>query len=103
MLFSAIVLVFWVTFGVDSGWFALQRLELPVPLRMIIRAGIFLGACYLILQHLLKPLWRGTRESELALVLERAFPQFQDRLITAVENRDGYPESGTLVQGMLQR
>ena len=103
LLFSAIVLVFWVTFGVDSGWFALQRLELPVPLRMIIRAGIFLGACYLILQHLLKPLWRGTRESELALVLERAFPQFQDRLITAVENRDGYPESGTLVQGMLQR
>ena len=103
LLFSAIVLVFWVTFGVDSGWFALQRLELPVPLRMIIRAGIVLGAAYLIFQHLLKPLYRGTRESELALVLERAFPQFQDRLITAVENRDGYPQSGALVQGMLQR
>lgn len=103
LLFSAAAAAYWVTTIADSGWFALQRLELPVGLRVIVLGVILLGGGWLLIQHLLQPLFRGTKDSELALLLERRFPEFQDRLITAVEAQQGFSETGAITQQMLQQ
>lgn len=103
VLVSAAGMVFWITSGIDAGWFALQRLELPVGLRAIVLAMMLMGGGWLIVKHILQPAFRGIPDTDLAILAERRFPQFQDRLITAVESEVGYPDSGPLVSGMLQR
>ena len=94
---------FWITTAVDSGWFALQRLELPSGLRTLILVGMVIGGCWLLLTRILLPVVRRHRDQELALLLEKRFPQFQDRLVTTVEGSNGYPGTGPVVDSMLQR
>lgn len=100
---SVAAIVFWLTSGIDAGWFALQRLELPTGLRSILFVGMAAGSAWLMYQHIGRPLLRRTRDADLALLLERRFPEFQDRLITTVEGQDGYPDTGPYIHGMLQR
>lgn len=102
-LVSIAAITFWLTSGVDAGWFALQRLELPTGLRYIVFCAMVVGAVWLLIQHIARPLLRRTEDRDLALLLERRFPEFQDRLITTVEGQNGYPDSGQAVRGMLQR
>lgn len=103
VIFTAAAIVFWLTSGIDAGWFALQRLELPTGLRSLLLIGMAAGAGWMLFHHLLKPLLRRTRDTDLALLLERRFPQFQDRLITTVEGQGGYPDEGPYVNGMLKK
>ncbi|MCA9082447.1 MAG: hypothetical protein KDA81_00260 [Planctomycetaceae bacterium] len=103
LLMIAACCTFWLTTGIDSGWFALQRLELPGGFRFILFAAMVCGAIWLIAGFVLRPLFRRTADTEIALLVERQFPAFQDGLVTAVECRNGYPESGRFVSGMLQR
>ncbi|MFY9253931.1 MAG: hypothetical protein WAO83_10795 [Fuerstiella sp.] len=100
---SAAGLVFWLTSGIDAGWFALQRLELPVGFRLILFAVMAVVSVWLLLSQVLLPLVRRHKDRELALLLERRFPEFQDGLVTTVEGADGYPGSGPVVESMLQR
>ncbi len=100
---SIAAITFWLTSGIDAGWFALQRLELPAGLRYILFCVMAIGAAWLLFQHIGQPLLRNAKDADLALLLERRFPEFQDRLITTVEGQYGYPDSGQVVSGMLQR
>lgn len=102
-LLSCLIIVFWVTTGLDLSWFAVQRLELPVGLRTLLLAVLLPCLVYLTGSRLLYPLVRRIRDLDVALLLERRFPQFQDRLITAVEAAEGFPTDGPLVGDMLQR
>ena len=83
--------------------FALQRLELPVALRFVILAAMSLVGGWLLLTQIFLPLIRRHRNRELALLLERRFPEFQDSLVTTVESANGFPGSGRIVESMLQR
>lgn len=103
LVVSVAAIVFWVTSGIDAGWFALQRLELPGDLRSLVLIAMVAGGGWLLIRHVLFPLVRRIRDRDLALLLERRFPEFQDRLITTVEGRQGYPDSGPYVIGMLRR
>jgi len=100
---SVAVTVFWLTSGVDAGWFALQKLELPVGLRFIFLVIMLLGSLRLVFRYVLVPLFSRITDADIALLLERHFPQFQDRLITTVEGTHGYPATGPVVRRMLQR
>ncbi|MCR9198713.1 MAG: hypothetical protein NXI04_08725 [Planctomycetaceae bacterium] len=102
-LMIAAALSFWVTYGLDSGWFAIQRLELPVGLRFLMLVIMAAAAAWLILGRVLRPLIRRHRDREIAVLLERRFPEFQDRLVTTVECSDGYPGEGPVVGAMLSR
>ncbi len=95
--------VFWITTTLDLGWFELQRLELPVGLRAILLAVMLPGALWVIGSRIVMPLIRRVRDSDVALLLERRFPQFQDRLVTAVESSKGLPLEGPLSRPMLER
>ncbi|MCH2212714.1 MAG: hypothetical protein MK110_15530 [Fuerstiella sp.] len=102
-LVTAAAVIFWVTTGLDFGWFALQRLELPVGLRAGLLVVMLAGAVWLLFRNLVVPLWRRLQDRDLALLLERRFPEFQDRLITAVEGVEGLTCSGPLSSQMLAR
>ncbi|WP_373650673.1 hypothetical protein [Schlesneria sp. DSM 10557] len=97
-------LLFWSSFAFDWAYFQLSHLELPRWFRAaVLIAGISLvtlGACSWIGLRL----FRGFRTRALALVLERRFPELDDRLITAVEASEGLLETDSPVTAaMLQR
>ncbi len=82
-------ILFWLSLGLDWSYFFLQRAELPRWIRFTIEvAGIctilVLFAGWVALRWL-----RQFRQRALALVLERRFPELNDRLITAIELTDG--------------
>ena len=97
------VILFWITTTLDVGWFRLQRIELPVGLRVIVLAVLLPTGLWLLASRVVFPLIRRIRDTDVALLLERRFPQFQDRLITSVESARGLPGEGPLVRPMLER
>jgi hypothetical protein len=98
-----VVVVFWSTMGLDSGWFLLQRLELPIGLRVILLVAMCGSSAWIVTRRILFPLVRRIQDCDVALLIERRFPQFQDRLITTVESARGIPLDGPLSHIMLQR
>ena len=77
--------IFWATFGFDWIYFQLSKFELPRWFRALCLIGmvsILVGA---FISWILLRLFRSLRSQALALVLERRFPQLDDRLITVVE------------------
>jgi len=96
-------IVFWTTTTLDAGWFQLQKLELPVGLRAILLAVLLPCGLLLLVMRVMFPLIRRLRDSDLALLVERRFPQFQDRLITSVESSQRIPDEGPLVRPMIEQ
>ncbi|MBI1312985.1 hypothetical protein GC176_16975 [bacterium] len=77
--------VFWLSLIVDHLWFRVSRLELPYWFRAafdVSVAGLF---GFLLVSLIGLRVLRGFRAKALALVLERRFPELNDRLVTAVE------------------
>ena len=97
-------LLFWGSFLIDWCYFQLSRLELPRWFRAaVLVGGIGLLAFGLVAWVALR-LLRSLRAKALALVLERRFPELDDRLITAVEVADGLPASNSpLTTAMLRQ
>lgn len=78
-------LMFWATLLLDVVYFRVSNLELPTTFRLIVlmaMVGILVG---LMMSWVLLRLLRRFRLNDLALVLERRFPQLRDQLITTVE------------------
>ena len=95
--------LFWGSFLIDWCYFALSRLELPRWFRAtVLVAGIGSLAFGLVAWVALR-LLRSLRAKALALVLERRFPELDDRLITAVEAADGRPPEGSPVSAAIER
>lgn len=85
-------LLFWLTYGIDLAYFWLSNLELPGWFRIvctIAMAGLLVGT---LLTWVGAKLFRQMRPADLALALERKFPELNDRLITAVELADRRPD-----------
>lgn len=96
--------LFWLSFTFDWVYFQLSHLEVP----RWFRATILLAAIVLIATGLFS--WIGLRTfrrfqtKALALVLERRFPELDDRLVTAVEAAEGLAETDSPVTAaMLQK
>lgn len=111
VLFEGLALVlvllgalFWGSFLVDWCYFQLSRLELPRWFRAsVLVAGIGLLTFGLVAWVALR-LLRSLRSKALALVLERRFPELDDRLITAVEAADGIvAEESPITSAMLRQ
>jgi len=96
--------LFWGSFLIDWCYFHWSRLELPRWFRAtVLIAGTCLLAFGLVAWVAIR-LLRSMRVKALALVLERRFPELDDRLITAVEAADD-PEIGnsSITSAMLQQ
>ena len=77
--------LFWISFSVDGLWFLATKYELPLGFRYTVDgvavAMIVCGGLYWVGMRL----FRNIRNKPLALVLERRFPDLNDKLVTSVE------------------
>ena len=81
--------LFWGSFIVDWCYFQMSRLELPRWFRAAVLVGGIGMLAAGIVSWIALRLFRAFRTKALALVLERRFPELDDRLITAVEAAEG--------------
>ena len=104
LVFAVLGILFWATFAFDWAYFHLSHLELPRWFRAtVLLCGISLVAMGAFSWIGLR-LFRGFRTKALAMVLERRFPELDDRLVTAVEAAEGLAETESPVTAaMLQR
>ncbi len=66
--------------------FVLDRLlDLPVPFRAVLLALGVTAAAFVVWRHLLRPLSVRRTDDEVALLVERAHPELNDELISAVQ------------------
>ncbi|WP_417380551.1 hypothetical protein [Gimesia sp.] len=102
-LLAVVGLIFWVSFVVDWGYFQLSHFELPVWFR----ASFVLISLTMILvlagTFILFRLMTKMRKKSLALVLERRFPELNDRLATAIELHESNEPQNALTRAMLER
>lgn len=85
VLIAVACVMFWATFLLDVAYFRFSNLELPSAFRMlslVIMVGVLVG---LAISWVVMRLFRRFRMKDLALALERKFPQLRDQLITTIE------------------
>ncbi len=102
-LLAVVGLIFWCSFLVDWTYFQLSHLELPVWFRasfllIALSAIVFLAGSFVLFR-----LMKKMRRKALALVLERRFPELNDRLATAIELHDTQEPQNALTRAMLDR
>lgn len=104
MLVFLAAVIFWVLFAIDAAYFAIRKFDLARSFRI---GYLGLGTVLLIAGFLYwigLRLFRSMREKPLALVLERRFPNLNDRLVTSVEASQSVTgEETELTQAMLSR
>jgi hypothetical protein len=77
--------LFWISWLTDWAYFRVARLELPGWFRTAFFVAMLCCLAAGIVTWIVARLLRRLRSRALALVLEKRFPQLDDRLITAVE------------------
>lgn len=77
--------LFWLTLGMDLAYFRISRLELPQWFRTFCTIGMLALLFGTVFVWVGLRLFRRMDQADLALTLERRFPELNDRLITAVE------------------
>ncbi len=103
-LVSLLVVAFWAALAVDWLYFQVYRQELPIAFRQLLQFAAVLSSVLLLARFVLLLIFRPLSRIGLALVLERRFPQLHDGLITAIEQLQTSPTTGTtLHNAMLDR
>jgi hypothetical protein len=85
LVFVVLAALFWTSYLADWAYFRISRLELPGWLRSAFLILMLVSLVAGLLTWIVARLLRRFRSRALALVLERRFPELDDRLITAVE------------------
>lgn len=102
-LLAVIGLVFWISFIIDWAYFQLSHFELPIWFRasynlISLTTILFLAGSFIFFR-----LMKRMRRKALALVLEKRFPELNDRLATAIELNETNSPQNALTQAMLER
>ena len=96
--------LFWLSYLTDWAYFRLSRLELPGWLRTTFLIVMLCSLVGGVLAWIVARLMRKIRSRALALVLEKRFPELDDRLITAVElSENGEGEETPFASAMQRR
>ncbi|QDT38128.1 hypothetical protein [Stratiformator vulcanicus] len=93
--------LFWVSLLLEWGYFRLSNFEPPIALRAILIIGgiaLTVGTAGV---WVISRLLRNMQLRSLAMVLERRFPQLDDRLILAVETSESPDEATTRMNRIL--
>lgn len=99
----AVGIFFWLSLGFDWAVFSARRLEPPRWLRVVLDLLVVGAVTAVVFSLVVFRVFRSFRTKSLALVLEKRFPELNDRLVTAVESA-GQTESHTaLTSAMLER
>ena len=105
----AIGLFFWLSLGFDQAVFSVRRLEPPRGVRVAFDLVLLGGVVAITLVLIVFRVFRSFGTKSLALLLERRFPELNDRLVTAIELTDQAnggrqpPGQSALTSAMLDR
>jgi len=103
LVLVTLCLGFFATISLDWLYFQASRLELPLFVRGLMAIGIVAAITWVLANQVFLRLLKSKKSRSLALILERRFPELNDRLITAVEMNGESPEHHTpLSQAMLE-
>ncbi|MEX1228910.1 MAG: hypothetical protein WEB58_01645 [Planctomycetaceae bacterium] len=96
-------LMFWGMLALDWGYFQISRLELPRWFRAVLTFASIIAVGASLFVWVILQIFRKLRNKALVLLLEKRFPELDDRLITAIEMTDDSaaatsPLSGWLLQ-----
>lgn len=107
LVLTVIAILFWITLGIDNAWFGITRLEIPRSVRFVILLVSLSIIVLVFYQALIWQMLVKLRRRALALLLERTFPELNDRLITVVElseqDKTQTVRRGTLSNKMVQK
>ncbi|MGD0898489.1 MAG: hypothetical protein ABR915_11680, partial [Thermoguttaceae bacterium] len=81
---AALLLAAWVSLVVDYGLYRLTKEHLPLAPRLLLDGLCLAGVAMIVWKRLLRSLLRGFTEADLAALVERGYPQLEDRLLSAV-------------------
>ena len=96
--------LFWASLIIDWLYFKSQMLEIPLWVRQVFLFGAIIGIAGGILTWIVARVYRNYRPRGLAMLLEKQFPELDDRLITTVEfGESGVESESTLTQTMLSK
>lgn len=96
-------LFFWISLAIDYGCSVVFKLELVQGARFLIALAAIGTAAAALITRILARMFRDFRTEALAMVLERRFPQLNDRLITSVQLVERSTERSPLAEQMLNR
>jgi hypothetical protein len=99
----AVGLFFWFSLGIDAAVFSVRRLEPPRWLRVGLDLAVIGTVTGVVLLLIVLRVFRSFRTKSLALVLEKQFPELNDRLVTAVESAGQTESHAPLTSAMLER
>ena len=87
-------MTFWASLAIDYLPVLVGASELPVATRAILLTGISLTLAYILYRWILQRTFVQLADRSMAVLLERKYENFQDRLVTAVEmhNRPDHAE-----------
>lgn len=103
---AACGIIFWLSLSLDWLYYQWRRLELPVAFRQTYVILTVVVLAYLLVHWLIARLLRSMRTRALAMVLERQFPEIDNRLITTVElssQSDSSHKFSSMTEHMLRR
>ena len=99
----AVGLFFWFSLGLDWAVFSVRRLELPRWLRIGLDLAVIGTVTAVVFSLVVFRVFRSFRTKSLALLLEKRFPELNDRLVTAVESASQTESHLPLTSAMLER
>ncbi len=104
LVLVVLALLFWASLGIDWAYFQLRTLELPIWFRKTFTVAALCLFVFSFSTWVIFRISRSVRMKALALLLERRFPELDDRLITAVELEESTSGKETpLTAAMLNR
>lgn len=99
----AVGLFFWVSLGFDYAVFSVRRLEPSRWLRVALDLTVVGTVTAVVLLLVVFRYFRSFQPKSLALVLEKRFPELNDRLVTAIESASQTESHTALTSAMLER
>lgn len=99
----AVGLFFWISLGFDYAVFSVRRLEPSRWLRVALDLAVVGTVTTVVLLLVVFRYFRSFQPKSLALVLEKRFPELNDRLVTAVESASQTESHTALTSAMLER
>lgn len=79
------------------GYFAADRLlRVPSAVRILVTLGLFAWAVLALRRRVLYPMQRPFTEGDVAVALERSFPQLHQRVVSALQLRKGLDDESKL-------
>lgn len=82
-------LVFWLGFALDYLPVRIGSQEMPRAARAVLLSLMAAGLAFVLYRYVLRRVFARLSDTSLALLLERAYPEFNDALITAVNTPPG--------------